>query len=132
MRMTTFMAMSALLLFGCNAHHSSGGLQLNKGAKWTVNAEMKPHIEKAADVLDAYVSQQSTDYLSLAAQLKEQNDLLIQSCTMKGKSHDELHKWLHPHIELVTALAKAGSSAEAESIVAHIAESFETYQNFFQ
>lgn len=132
MRMIIFMAMSGLLLFGCNAHHSSDNLQLNNGAKWKVNAEMKPHIEKGNEILSAYKAQQSTQYNDLAQQLKSQNDMLIGSCTMQGESHDELHKWLHPHIELIQKLEDAKDPKVAEVIVGQIEQSFQTYQNYFE
>lgn len=132
MRMIIFMAMSGLLFLGCNAHHSSDNLQLNNGAKWKVNAEMKPHIEKGNEILSAYQAQQSTQYNELAQQLKSQNDMLIESCTMQGESHDELHKWLHPHIELIKKLADAKDPKVAEVIVEQIEQSFQTYQNYFE
>lgn len=58
--------------------------------------------------------------------------MLIESCTMQGESHDELHKWLHPHIELIQKLADAKDPQVAEAIVGQIEQSFQTYQNYFE
>jgi hypothetical protein len=77
---------------------SSESIELNNGEKWKVNEEMVPYIIEAEQILKDYIDSQSTNFLQLAEQLKDKNKGLIQSCTMKGKSHDELHKWLHPHI----------------------------------
>jgi hypothetical protein len=77
-------------------------IELNNGEKWKVNAEMIPHILEGEEILAKY---DNTDYKTLAKQLKEKNSGLIKSCTIEGKSHDELHKWLHPHIELITTLS---------------------------
>lgn len=55
-------------------------IQLNNGAKWPVNAEMKPHIEKGEALLAVYITQKEQDYQKLAADLKAQNNLLIKTC----------------------------------------------------
>ena len=59
------------------------------------------------------------------------NDELINSCTMDGKSHDELHKWLAPHLELVEKLG-ASDDAEAKELVSKLADSYKTYHEYFQ
>lgn len=120
------------LIAACQSNPDADGLTLNNGEKWKVNAEMKPHIEQGNAVLDAYLRQNSTYYKALAEALKNQNDNLIKSCTMQGKSHDELHKWLHPHIKLVEKLAKTDNSSEAKALVAQIEQSFRTYETYFE
>lgn len=107
-------------------------IQLNNGKKWQVNAEMKPFIEESQQILVEYVITASTDYKTLAMQLKEKNAALIKSCTMQGKSHDELHKWLHPHMELIESLSKAENADAANTIVAQLIKSFETYSTYFE
>lgn len=141
---------SSLLLFSCGnstneqankqaetqeKHHQddeSKALQLNSGEKWVVNEEMKPFILKAEGILNQYLESESQDYQTLAAQLKEENSGLIKSCTMKGESHDELHKWLYPHIELIESLSKAESTEQANKIVTDLQASFSTYNQYFQ
>lgn len=106
-------------------------IKLDNGVKWQVNEEMKPFIEKGSDILDKFVRSSGTDYHALANQIKEQNSQLIQSCTMEGKSHDELHKWLHPHLDLVKKLAAEDSPEEAGKIVAELQKSYKTYHEYF-
>ncbi|MEZ4950622.1 MAG: hypothetical protein R2784_14740 [Saprospiraceae bacterium] len=72
------------------------------------------------------------DYNALAEQLKNKNNGLIKSCTMDGKSHEELHKWLHPHIQLIDALEDAENKEEADKIISELKASFQTYHNYFQ
>src|SRR5690554_4490896 len=69
-------------------HHneSSDALELNEGEKWIVNEEMKPFVSEQEALLNAYVQSNQSDYETLAEQLQEQNQLLIKSCTMTGKS----------------------------------------------
>lgn len=104
-------------------------IELNEGKKWTVNAEMTPFIIDTERRLKNY---DQIDYKSLAQYLKENNSNLIKSCTMKDKSHDELHKWLAPHLDLVKALGKAENTEEANKIVAELEKSLETYNTYFQ
>ena len=110
----------------------SKALKLNSGVKWVVNEEMKPFILEAESILNQHIKSQSQDYQALAAQLKEKNSGLIKSCTMKGESHDELHKWLHPHIELIESLSNAETAEEANKIITHLQTSFSTYNQYFQ
>ncbi|MOA59843.1 hypothetical protein D3C78_1845640 [compost metagenome] len=51
---------------------------------------------------------------------------------MSGKSHDELHKWLHPHLELVTKLEKAENEKDSNAIISQLLESYKTYHEYFQ
>lgn len=148
MKTTLFFLFSALLVAGCNnstnsdkaiddhSSHSSenaaASIELNNGEKWSVNEEMKPFIQESETILAEYVENDFTDYQNLASQLKEKNSALISSCTMQGKSHDELHKWLHPHMKLIDNLANAQSAEDAERIVAELEVSFETYNQYFR
>lgn len=90
-------------------HHdeSSEAIELNNGEKWVVNDEMKPFVGKGEELVNTYIQNRQSDYKTLAGQLKDQNSQLIKSCTMDGKSHDELHKWLHPHLDIVKTLSRA-------------------------
>ena len=81
--------------------HDTQKIELNSGEKWNVNAEMKPFVIKGEELVSNFLKNNQSNYHELAGQLKEQNNHLIKSCTMEGKSHDELHKWLHPHLDLV-------------------------------
>ncbi|WP_020537301.1 hypothetical protein [Lewinella cohaerens] len=120
-----------LFVTSCMNSNSSENavIALNNGQKWEVNTEMTPYILDAEKMLN---ESDSNDYATLAKRLKEQNDGLIKSCTMNGESHDELHKWLHPHIQLVEALSKAKNQQEAEKTIAQLKESFQTYNTYFQ
>lgn len=121
-----------VLMVGCNTSHQKSGINLNKGEKWIVNDEMIPHIEKGNELLNTFISEKDQNYLKLAENLSDQNNALIMSCTMEGESHDELHKWLHPHMVLIEKLSNASSFNEAESIISDIEKSFQTYYRYFK
>lgn len=106
-------------------------IELNSGAKWVVNEEMKPFVAKGELLVNKYVTAKLTDHQELAKQLKTENDALIKSCTMKGKDHDELHKWLAPHLGLVEELEKETDSAQAAETVNALQRSYALYHEFF-
>ena len=112
--------------------HEHEALQLNNGEKWAVNEEMKPNVAAQEESIKNYKTSQDTDYKALSDQLVKDNSSLINSCTMKGESHEELHKWLHPHMELLDELGKSESNDQANEAISKLEESFETFHKFFQ
>lgn len=131
-KITTFLFV-AMLAISCNSsttnQHKEIAIDLNNGEKWKVNTEMTPHILEAEQILLHYTD---GDYEQLAEQLETKNKGLIKSCTMNGKSHDELHKWLHPHMQLIEALDDAENKEEADKTIAELIKSFQTYHTYFQ
>ncbi|GJM36399.1 MAG: hypothetical protein DHS20C18_54000 [Saprospiraceae bacterium] len=121
-----------LFLFGCGKNAKDEALELNNGEKWKMNAEMMPPLEASGKLISAFAANDKKDYKSLAEKLKENNQLLISSCTMKGKSHDELHKWLYPYMALIDKLENAGDEKEANEVFLKIEQSFETFNQYFQ
>lgn len=114
-------------------HHDAADetIELNNGVKWVVNEEMKPFIAKGSELVEGYIRENKTDYKELAQQLKEQNNQLIKSCTMDGQSHDELHKWLHPHLKLVKDLEKEEDMKKANEIISKLQHSYQQYHQYF-
>lgn len=107
-------------------------LKLSELGKWEVNEEMKPHLQKIEGMVTKYISSGDTEYQKLAENLKEENDKLIRSCTMKGESHDELHKWLHPYLAMVKELSTAPNQVKATEMISEINLSMETFHKFFE
>lgn len=150
MKRTILLALIAVVLWSCNnnaeksqtsqkkvsteEHHhdeDDNAVQLNHGEKWAVNNEMKPFVLEGENLVNTYMQTKQTDYKQLANQLKAQNSMLVKSCTMTGKSHEELHKWLHPHLELVKKLEKENEDQKAEEIVVELQQSYQTYHQYF-
>ena len=150
MKKTIVLGMSILLFLSCNnsekttsseeveihteAHNkeSAEAIELNNGERWVVNEEMKPYVLNGSELTNTYIQEGQKDYKVLAEQLKGQNDQLIRSCTMTGKSHDELHKWLHPHLELVKELENGTDGAQVNKIVSQLQLSYQKYHEYFQ
>ncbi len=151
MKKTILLGLSTFLLWGCNnsseksatdqqedihvTHQqddSSEAIELDNGEKWLVNEEMKPFVQKGAELVNAYIEENKTGFKELAGQLQEENNQLIKSCTMDGKSHDELHKWLHPHLELVKELENESDAVKAKEIVKQLQHSYQEYGDYFK
>ncbi|HMZ46559.1 MAG TPA: hypothetical protein PKG56_07180 [Chitinophagaceae bacterium] len=153
MKKIIFLAASSIILWSCknNAENNkptidttiqekqqethnetSEVIELNNGNKWLINIEMKPFITEGQKLVAEFLKTNNTDYKSLAKSLIEQNNLLIKSCTMTGKSHDELHKWLEPHLKLVEDLEATTDATKAKEIVSKIEQSYQSFGNFFE
>lgn len=113
-------------------NRSTSPIELNNGEKWKVNTEMMPPLKASEKLITEFVTTHKKDYKSLAENLKINNELLISSCTMKGKSHEELHKWLHPYMGLIEELSNADDESNANEIVLKIQTSFKTFNQHFQ
>lgn len=110
-------------------HSNDDSISLNNGEKWEVNKEMLPHIEKSEEVFTNF---EGDDYTALSEEMMTHTNNLIQSCTMDGPSHDELHKWLHPHIELIKKLGESQDKKEGSTIYQRLEKSFNTFHKYFE
>lgn len=106
-------------------------IELINGEKWKVNEEMLPFITDGEKIVDQFLANKDTNYEQLASELKTKNSALIKSCTMQGRAHDELHKWLHPHLELVKELSKTRNPQQAEKLVKQLKTSYLNFHTFF-
>ena len=51
---------------------------------------------------------------------------------MTGKSHDELHKWLHPYMELVDELKEVENPIQGKEVLGKIEASFAQFEQYFE
>ena len=118
-----------------NNHHlddESEAIELNNGEKWKVDANMITHIRNIENDINHFANVEQKDFKSLAEKLQTNIDLLTSNCTMKGKAHDELHKWLLPYIDMVKELSEAKNETEASEQFKNIQTSFSTFNQYFQ
>lgn len=107
-------------------------IELNNGEKWKVDANMITHIRNMENDVSSYTKVEQKDFKLLAEKLQSNIDLLTSNCTMKGKAHDELHKWLLPYIDLVKELSEAKDETDASKQFEKIQISFETFNKYFK
>lgn len=107
-------------------------IELVNNEKWEVNKEMMVHIKNMESDIEAASHQPSPNYEELGSKLDENIGLLTSNCTMTGKAHDELHKWLLPFIDLVKDLNAADSKEDQKQSFEAIQESMNEFNTYFK
>ena len=113
----------------------SNSIELNNGAKWKVVDEMMVYIKNMESEVKRFSEtnhEDIKDFSLLAVNLQKNITLLTSNCTMQGKAHDELHKWLLPYIDLVDELNKSKNTKEAQDIFNEIESSFKVVDTYFE
>jgi len=116
-------------------HSESDSIELNNGAKWKVIPEMMAHIRNMESDVNRFSETNHTefkDFTQLGASLQKNIDLLTSNCTMEGKAHDELHKWLLPYIDMVEKLNKSKNKDEALHTFEEIKASYKSFNIYFE
>jgi len=118
-----------------HSHTESDSIELNNGDKWKVVSEMMGHIRNMESDINRFAETEHSDlkdYSQLGSSLQKNIDLLTSNCTMEGKAHDELHKWLLPYIDMVDKLNKSKNSDEALHTFEEIKSSYKTFNLYFE
>lgn len=115
-----------------SSHSSPHGLTLDNGEKWKVNPEMMPHFVNSEKAIKNFPDQQATNYPPLAANLDKIATDLVNSCSMDGRAHDELHKWLVPYLDLVDELSTTTDVESANRVVKEMVEWFVVFHEYFE
>ncbi len=108
------------------------GLELNAGNKWKVDEQMMVYIRAMEKAVTAYTVDNPDSFDSLAIFLQEQTNELTSNCTMEGKPHDELHKWLLPYMELVASMQGVKEETHRREILAQLQSSFTELNMYFE
>lgn len=83
----------------CSSCSQTGAtLKLNNGNKWKVDDHTRSIITNMQNIV-------TNQKKPIAKNLKNEIQALIQGCTMKGESHDQLHVFLTKYIPAVENLA---------------------------
>lgn len=113
-------------------HNEIHTLSLNEGKKWKVNDNMLPYIQKGQEIFNTYVTNNESDYIRMAKSISIQDDSLVNNCTMEGKSHDALHAWLAPHLELIESLKVCSDNNQAQEILSKLTLSYKEFNTYFE
>jgi hypothetical protein len=117
------------------AHSEIDSIEFNNGAKWKVVPEMMKHIRNMESDIVVFTEGKHTElknFTQLGESLQKNIDLLTSNCTMEGKAHDELHKWLLPYIDMVDKLNKSKNNDEALRLFEEIKASYKTFNLYFE
>jgi len=107
-------------------------IQLNNGAKWEANIETTEGVLKMQDLLKTQTTASIEDYHQLAKKLSDVKNIVVNECTMKGASHDNLHIWLYPLIEKIGAMLETENLRDAQNIKQSVKENIDVYSVYFK
>ncbi|MEZ4924290.1 MAG: hypothetical protein R2780_14045 [Crocinitomicaceae bacterium] len=107
-------------------------IEVINNEKWVVNDDMMVHIRNMETDIQSISAQTDPNYKELGLKLDTHIGLLTSNCSMTGKAHDELHKWLLPFIDLVNELNEAGSKEERKNSFIAIEESMTEFNKYFK
>ncbi len=118
-----------------NHHHHGaevGVIELNNGEKWEADENTLSVVARMETQVSEFERTGRTAPKVLADSLSQQMNLLVSGCTMKGKGHDELHKWIMPLTDQIKQLSAATTADETSQRVNQLKESFETFHGSFK
>ena len=111
-----------------NFHAEFSEVQLNNGKKWDANAETTQGVNKMLLMVKDEVIKDNPDYIALKDGLNNEFNVVLDKCTMKGESHDQLHNYLLP---LKAKIDKLESTSNLEQI-GDIDNYLLSYSNYFK
>lgn len=115
-------------------HHEAmtGPLVLNNGKKWQADLHTMSLVEEMKSELSRFATSEDGSHHVLADSLMQQLNRLIVGCTMEGRAHDELHKWLVPVTKGITDLGAVEDPAEARAGISNIESHLEEFDAYFE
>lgn len=110
-------------------------IELNNGVKWKIVPGMMQYLRNMESDVNHFSKTQRNDlkdFTQIADSLQKNIVLLTSNCTMEGKAHDELHKWLLPYIDMVANLNNSKNGVEALRAFQEIETAFKTFNVYFE
>jgi hypothetical protein len=106
-------------------------MKLDNGNTWTANIETTQGIEKLQEIVSNDKFESINDYKILAKKLSGELTVILDKCTMKGASHDNLHIFLVPLLKKVDKLKEVTSVAQGKMITDKIRTHLKEYKSYF-
>lgn len=127
------LAALALGLVACQ-HRPAGGaaLELNDGRKWVVPPGMMVHIRNIETDIHNFEAAPAKDHATLASAIQQHLGRLVTNCTMEGKAHDELHKWLMPFLGSSQAYVDATALRVQEEKCRELQRALVVFNRYFE
>ena len=113
-------------------HEHGEHLELDNGKKWKVEPHMMVFIRNMEQATMKQSNTGKPSHQELAEYIDGQLDSLTSNCTMTGKAHDELHKWLLPFIDLADLYLNEQDETEKAQLHTQIIDSFESFNTYFE
>lgn len=121
---------------GARQVHSAEGnqakLELNEGKKWVVAEPMMAHIRTLEQEVRDFERTPGGDETVLARKIQEDLGRLVTNCSMEGKAHDQLHKWLMPLLGVSAEYAQATDARVQAEKLQEIKKSLQVFHSYFE
>jgi len=118
-----------------HTHETSEAMMLNDGEKWHVDENMMVFIRAMENDVNSISVPSEEACTELVEKLNENIGELTSNCTMTGKAHDELHKWLVPYMNLVKSLEENANDQDDKGMgnaCSNLMRSFDTFNSYFE
>jgi hypothetical protein len=110
------------------SHDTPDLVQLDNGNKWIANIETTEGIENMAQMIEDAQSDPASSTASLKEDLLLTFTDILNQCTMKGESHEQLHNYLLPLKAQIDNLDEGNQKEELEKIKLYLS----TYAKYFE
>lgn len=107
-------------------------LELNDGKKWVVDKPMMAHLRNLEQAVVEFDRTPGKNHALLASEIQEHLGRLVTHCTMEGKAHDELHKWLMPFLGLSADYSKAAELQVQRQKLQEIRHALRVFNEYFE
>lgn len=108
-----------------------GEITLNEGIQWQANRETTEGILKMTELVESSSASTVEEYRELGNSLNGEKNLLIERCTMKGPSHENLHIYLQPLLKMIGELQEVQTPVKGKKLVIKIKDHLEAYHSYF-
>ncbi|MCF8262344.1 MAG: hypothetical protein K9J12_16335 [Melioribacteraceae bacterium] len=107
-------------------------LKLNHDQKWEMDDHTRRVTTQMKESINSSELNKIEDYRLLGGKLQSQIDMLVQGCTMKGESHNQLHIFLGAYIPTAASLINIKDLEEGALKVSELKSQFAIYDKYFQ
>lgn len=107
-------------------------LQLNGGEKWEVPSDMMWLIQQQKDKLFEFTQAGDTTYSKLGKELDSLCTGLVQTCTMTGDGHNNLHLWLLPYWDIIDQIKVSSDPIIHKQLIDSLWSKLELFEEYFE
>jgi hypothetical protein len=93
---------------------------------------MMAHLQALEKAVQDFETTAQRDHAALAAAIQDNLGRLVTNCTLQGKAHDELHKWLMPLLGLSADYSKASDPKAQQDLFEQIKQSLTVFHAYFE
>ena len=107
-------------------------VSLNNGEKWKANPETDSGIATMKELVNRFTGNENINaYHDLRLELEKEFNTIIEKCSMKGETHEQLHNYLLPMRPMFDSLG-SNKIETCKTGLTQIKNHLEEYSNYFE